>query len=69
MGCTLANTIEPSMCGGDTAFLSNYFEHLLKFCMEIVLCDQCFSQHAIWLVLSASSQLKLICISSHLFSV
>jgi len=25
----LANTIEPSVCGGDTAFLSNYFDHLL----------------------------------------
>jgi len=26
--CNLANTIEPSMCGGDAAFLSNYFDHL-----------------------------------------
>jgi len=26
----LANTIEPSMCGGDAAFLSNYFDHLLR---------------------------------------
>jgi len=25
----LANTIEPSVCGGDAAFLSNYFDHLL----------------------------------------
>jgi len=25
----LANTIELSMCGGDAAFLSNYFDHLL----------------------------------------
>jgi len=24
----LANTIEPSMCRGDAAFLSNYFDHL-----------------------------------------
>jgi len=24
----LANTIASSMCGGDTAFLSNYFDHL-----------------------------------------
>jgi len=24
----LANAIEPSMCGGDTAFLSKYFDHL-----------------------------------------
>jgi len=27
----LANTTEPSMCGGDAALLSNYFEHLLYF--------------------------------------
>jgi len=26
----LANTSEPSMCGGDAAFLSNYFDHLLN---------------------------------------
>jgi len=25
----LANTIEPSVCGGDVAFLSNYFDYLL----------------------------------------
>jgi len=25
----LANTIQPSMCGCDPAFLSNYFDHLL----------------------------------------
>ena len=24
----LMNTIKPSMCGGDAAFLSNYFDHL-----------------------------------------
>jgi len=24
----LTNTIEPSMCGGDAVFLSNYFDHL-----------------------------------------
>jgi len=28
-GCTMANTIEPSMCGGNAAFFSNYFDHLL----------------------------------------
>jgi len=28
----LANTIEPSMCSGDAAFLSNYFDHLSVFC-------------------------------------
>jgi len=27
----LANNIEPSMCGGDTAFWSNYFDYLLLF--------------------------------------
>jgi len=25
----LANTTEPSMCGGNVAFLSNYFGHIL----------------------------------------
>jgi len=39
MGCTLAphgigNVIEPSMCGGNATFLSNYFDHL--FCFIIV---------------------------------
>jgi len=29
----LANMTEPSMCGGDAAFLSNYFDHLL-----IIIC-------------------------------
>ena len=24
--CNLANTTEPSMCGGDAAFLSNYYD-------------------------------------------
>ena len=27
----VANTTEPSICGGDAAFLSNYFDHLLIF--------------------------------------
>jgi len=27
----LANTIETSLCGGDAAFLLNYFDHLLLF--------------------------------------
>jgi len=26
----LANTTEPSMCGGDAAFLSDYFDQLLS---------------------------------------
>jgi len=29
----LAHTIEPSMFGGDAAFLSNYFNHLLNLVM------------------------------------
>jgi len=29
--CHLANTTELSMCGGDAAFLSTYFDHLLLF--------------------------------------
>ena len=29
--CHLASTIEPSVCGGDAAFLSNYFDHLFGF--------------------------------------
>ena len=28
--CHLANTTEPSVCGDDVAFLSNYFEHLFN---------------------------------------
>ena len=27
--CDLANTIEASMCGGDAALLSDYFDHLI----------------------------------------
>ena len=26
----MANTIEPTICGGDAAFLSNYFDHSLN---------------------------------------
>ena len=37
----LANTIEPSMCGGAAAFLSNYFDHLVMplniFCLDTLL--------------------------------
>ena len=29
----LANAIEPSMCGGDAAFLPNYFDHLFMCAM------------------------------------
>jgi len=32
-----ANAIEPPMCGGDAAFLSNYFRDLLKFHFVVVL--------------------------------
>jgi len=31
----LANTTEPSICGGDAAFLSNYFDHLLLLRVSI----------------------------------
>jgi len=27
----LANTTEPSMCGGEADFLSNYYDHLFSF--------------------------------------
>ena len=30
----LANTIEPSICSGDAAFLSNYFDYLLLLTMN-----------------------------------
>jgi len=30
----LANTTELSMCGGDTAFLLNYFDHLFSLCLR-----------------------------------
>jgi len=30
----LANTIEPSMCGGDAAFLLNYFDQVLFLNMK-----------------------------------
>ena len=33
IGYTLKNTTEPSMCGGDAAIMSNYFDHL--FCLLI----------------------------------
>jgi len=36
----LANAIEPFMCGGDAAFLPNYFDHLLL--SLLLLCLQCF---------------------------
>ena len=37
--CHLVNTIELSMCGGDAAFLSNFFDHLLfLFYCAVVLC-------------------------------
>jgi len=34
----LANTIEPSMCGGDAAVLSNYFDGLLLY--MVALCNR-----------------------------
>jgi len=32
----LANTSEPSMCGGDAAFLSNYVDHLSYCASDII---------------------------------
>jgi len=32
----LANTTEPSVCGGDAAFLSNYFDHLFISFSKII---------------------------------
>jgi len=32
----LANSIEPSTCGGDAAFLSNYSDHLLLIAMAVL---------------------------------
>ena len=32
----LANTSEPFMCGGNAAFLSNYFDHLLLLLLLFV---------------------------------
>jgi len=42
MGYTLfrlANTTEPSIFGGEAAFLSNYLDHLFFICMHHV--DEC----------------------------
>ena len=36
----LANTIEPPMCGGDAAFLSNYFGHLFFFSFSPVVFNE-----------------------------
>jgi len=35
----LANTIGPSMCGGDAASLSNYFDHLLLLLLLLLLLE------------------------------
>ena len=35
----LANTTEPSVCCGDAAFLSNYFDHLFVFVCALLSCD------------------------------
>jgi len=32
----LANTTELSMCGGDAAFLSNYYDHLLLYSATVL---------------------------------
>jgi len=34
----LANTTELSICGGDVAFLSNYFDHLLLLLLTWAVC-------------------------------
>jgi len=33
----LANTTEPSMCIGDAAFLSNYFDHLFIVIVIVII--------------------------------
>jgi len=38
----LVNTIEPAVYGGDAAFLSNYFDHLVLLCM-VHYCRNMFS--------------------------
>jgi len=43
----LANTIEPSMCDGDSAFLSNYFDYLLFYCQE-AKCWYCITKRSIF---------------------
>jgi len=35
----LANTIEPSMCGGDAAFFVNYFDHLFIISVVCTICS------------------------------
>ena len=37
----LANTTEPSMCGGDAAFLSNYFDQLFVIIIINVILAIC----------------------------
>jgi len=37
----LANTTEPSMCGGNAAFLSDYFDHLFFLRCRSVLVKWC----------------------------
>jgi len=37
----LANATEPSMCGFDAAFLSNYFDHLLDFSDKVTTQLRC----------------------------
>jgi len=48
----LANTFELSMCGGDAAFLSNYFDHLILFDIVVVILMRVVaseSQHKEWM--------------------
>jgi len=44
----LANTIESTMCGGDAAFLSNYFDHLFCICVLHMWCCGCCNRRSGW---------------------
>ena len=45
----LANTIEPSMCGGDAAFLSNYFNHSLVLSLSLYYSTQWTAEGSVFL--------------------
>jgi len=59
----LANTIEPSICGGDAAFLSNYFDHLFEISVdsevtECVLADNTYDRSdSVWRALMRTTLL------------
>jgi len=67
----LANTTEPSMCGGDAAFFSDYFDHLFRnrivyypayFIVTIIIVVDC-ALHRYWSVVQ-SVQCRAICLYS-----